>query len=596
MPKKQGQTSKRKIIKRLPRLSNLTIILLAQQYYQQVMPAKKSHRVLIWVAFLSVSIIIAMQMLYPVDRAVPFASITDKSVGFENHETLAKQLTERFDRTKVKVVVEGKSVEFDLKSAGAEPNTDRMIMQLSDYPFWQRFIPLSIVWQTPQINDADVYYTGAVLKQFSEDQSKKLTYAPANARLAFKDNVIVATPEKAGSTTTAKQFYDMLASAKLRLGDANTIKAPATRQAAIHSMAKFAGVKAQAEAALKRTVAIKANDQTFIPDKTETAGWLLLDTAADGGVTLRVDDARIKAYLASINAKVGTPAGQTNIAIVDGREVGRTTGALGRAINSDSLTQQLASYVLTGKGKSQLVAQFVDVPPTVIFNSRYTATQEGLQTYLNDLGKSKNVRVVVQQLDGGKWAASTRATESTPSGSTYKLFVALMLFDKMKKGEISWNDPMLDTNVSTCFNRMTIASTNPCAEKWLADWGRGNVNNFVYAYGFSTGTSFTNPTATHSTAADLTKYMIGLNDGSLVTEPYRSRLLHSLATHPYRYGIPTGSKGTVHDKVGFLWDYIHDTAIVQHPRGTYVMTIMTKGQSYAAIASITREIERIMYP
>ncbi len=90
--------------------------------------------------------------------------------------------------------------------------------------------------------------------------------------------------------------------------------------------------------------------------------------------------------------------------------------------------------------------------------------------------------------------------------------------------------------------------------------------------------------------------MIGLNDGSLVGGEYRDRLLDSLGRHPYRYGIPTGSKGNVHDKVGFVWDYVNDTAIVQHPRGTYVMAIMTKGYSYATIASITREVERIMYP
>jgi hypothetical protein len=104
------------------------------------------------------------------------------------------------------------------------------------------------------------------------------------------------------------------------------------------------------------------------------------------------------------------------------------------------------------------------------------------------------------------------------------------------------------------------------------------------------------PVATHTTANDLQKMMLGINDGSLMSGANKDRLLHSLATHPYRYGIPTGSSGQVWDKVGFLWDYVHDTAIVKHPQGTYVMTIMTKGQSYATIASLTREIERIMYP
>ena len=103
--------------------------------------------------------------------------------------------------------------------------------------------------------------------------------------------------------------------------------------------------------------------------------------------------------------------------------------------------------------------------------------------------------------------------------------------------------------------------------------------------------------ATHVSAGDLTKFMVGLETGSLIGGAQRERLLYSLSHHPYRYGIPTGSQAReVYDKVGFLWNYVHDTAIVRHPRGTYVMTIMTQGKSYAAIAAMTRDIERIMYP
>ena len=90
--------------------------------------------------------------------------------------------------------------------------------------------------------------------------------------------------------------------------------------------------------------------------------------------------------------------------------------------------------------------------------------------------------------------------------------------------------------------------------------------------------------------------MIGLERGTLIGGAQRERLLSSLSRHPYRYGIPAGSKGKVWDKVEFVWDYVNDTAIVHHPRGTYVMTILTRGQSYGAIAAMTRDIERIMYP
>lgn len=583
--------------KKLPKLSNLAIILLASQYYRAIMPNKKGHRIAIWVAFLSASTIIALQMLYPLDRAVPFAFINGTSIGFMANDEMAKLLTDQFDKTKVKLVVQGgKSIEYPIKSAGAEPNTERMIAQLSEYPFWQRFIPLSILWQMPNATQADVYYSETVLQRIAQENSTALNFAPTNARLALKDGKLIATTEKAGYEVTAKRVKEVLSGARLRLGATTTVEVPAKRLPAARTMHELSAVQAQAEAALARQVAVKAADKVYTPDKSEVAAWLILDTAADGAVALRTDTDRIKTYIESINKQVATPAGQTDITVVNGQETGRKPGTPGRAINAGVLADQITAFILKGQGKSPFAAQFVEVQPSVIFNSRYTATQEGLQAYLDDTGRSRNVQIMVRQLDGGKWAASTRANESIPSGSTYKLYVALMLFDKMKKGETRWEDPMLDTTVSGCFDRMTIASTNPCAEKWLAEWGRTNINNFIYSHGFSAGTTFTSSIANHSTAADLTKYMIGLNDGSLVSEPYRSRLLHSLSVHPYRYGIPTGSKGRVQDKVGFLWDYVHDTAIVHHPRGTYVMTIMTKGQSYAAIASITREVERIMYP
>lgn len=560
------------------------------------MPAKKGHRIVIWVAFFVVSAVIAGQMLYPLDRAMPFASVHGAMVGFLGHEKLAEVINTQFDATKVKVITDGKSIDFALKSAGAEPETEQMIARLTDYPFWQRFIPLSLLWQIPQVQQADVYYTDSVLREFSEKSSAQLSYAPSNARLALEKGMLVAKEDQPGYHVTAEQIHDALASAKSVLGATTSIYIVAQRLAAEHPMSEFMAVKTQAETALKRQVTIQVVGRTFSPDKAEMASWLMLDTGSDGKVTLRVDIDKVKAYLATIDKRVGTPAGQTDITIVDGRETGRVTGAVGKAVDKDSVAAVIAPFVLEGKGSPLIQTQLVDVQPSVIFNSKYTTTQQGLQAYLDDLGRSKDVHVMIQQLDGGHWSASTRAYDSIPSGSTYKLFVALMLFDKMQKGEIHWTDPILDTDVDTCFDRMTIASTNPCAEQWLADWGRSNVNDFVYAHGFSTGTTFTNPEATHTTAADLTKYMIGLNDGSLVADPYRSRLLHSLSVHPYRYGIPTGSKGTVQDKVGFLWDYVHDTAIVHHPQGTYIMTVMTKGQSYAAIAAITREVERIMYP
>jgi vancomycin resistance protein YoaR len=568
--------------------------------YQLYLPKRKTHRRLLLAVCLVFGIIIAAQLAYPADRALPLASVSGRDMAYATHDSLAKVITEQFSASKIKLTVGGdKSATYLLGVMGAVPNTEDMVGELQEYPWWQRLIPGSILWQPVQLTLADVYYDKVPFEAFATARSKDLSFPPQNARLAIKDGKLTATAELAGSTVDAAALQKAISTAELKLGETTTLNVPSKRTPPDKTLQDLAKVRAQAEVVLKRKVAIVAGTQQFAPSDAEVASWILLKTAPTGDVTLAVDAAKVAAYLATINKKVGIPAGQTNIDLVNGQESDRTTGKTGKAIDSANLTKQIQSQLLTGSDSMTLTAAFVDVLPSVIYNHRYTATQAGLQAYVTDVANSQNMHIVVQQLEGQKWYAAAREHESIPSGSTYKLFVAKILFDRIDKGQIHWTDPMLDTDVAGCFDRMTIASTNPCAEAWIAQFGRQYINNYIYALGFSTGTTFLAPDATHTTAADLNKYMIGLNDGTLVSGANRDRLLYNLSRHPYKYGIATGSvvaADKVYDKVGFLWDYIHDTAIVSHPKGKYILTIMTKGQSYAAIANVTREIERIMYP
>lgn len=579
----------------MARARKQTAIRKLQAHYHSYMPSKKRHRIILWVVFFVVAIVVALQLAYPVGRGLPLASVAGNSQALAPHETMAKVLTEQFSASRIKLTVGDKAVTYPLKSAGAELNTEEMINHLSDYPLWQRLIPGSIL-RPVQLKEASVYFTAGKLEKFTAARAKELSFKPKNARLAIKNGKLVATSEVAGSQVQGSAVQGAVGRATFQLGATTTLKIPAKRLPAARRSEDLAKVRGEAEAALAHMVTITAEGKKFTPSKAEIASWIVLSTAKDGDVALSVDQGKIRKYLDGVNKKVGRAAGQTDIQIVDGREAGRTVGVVGRAIDYDAVTRQLARALLAPPRVVVISAPMVDVQPSVIFNSRYTATQAGLQAYVTDTANTKNMHIVIQQLDGGRWRAAAREHESIPSASTFKLFVALVLFDKINKGEIHWNDPMLDTDVAGCFDRMTVASTNPCAESWIAQFSRQYINNFIYARGFSTGTSFDTGWATVTTAADLNKFMIGLNDGTLVSGANRDRLLNNLGRHPYRYGIPTGSAGSVHDKVGFLWDYVHDTAIVQHPRGTYVMTIMSKGQSYAAIAGVTREVERIMYP
>lgn len=565
--------------------------------YDRHMPDKRHHRIAIWSVFFMCATIIGVQLLYPPDRALPRMRIVGHSVSGKEHDELAEVLSKEFENTNIKFVVdENTAAETSLASIGAELNTEHMIDTLVEYPFWQRFIPLSIFAHSNDITQADVYYTDSVLKKMSSQHAKELSFDSVNAQLAIKNGKLIATAEKEGSSVTAEEVYEAVTHTDVYLGATTTIPVTAKRVAPAETASSLKDVQVMAEAALMRQVQITADEHVFSPDKDTIASWLQLTTDKAGKPTLAVTSDKLTAYFDMIDAKAGVTAGQTNINLTDGRETSRKAGRTGKAINRDELQKQIADWLLSGVGTGAFQATFYEVSPSVIYNSKYTTTEEGLRAYVQDAAKRMDVHIAIQQLDGGKWSASVRAGESIPSASTYKLFVAKWLFDEMDKGRVRWNDPMLDTTVSVCFDRMTIASTNPCAESWLAQAGRPKFNEYIWGLGFSKGTNFNMPVATHTTANDLQKMMIGLNNGSIIGGDHRTRLLHSLSVHPYRYGIPTGSQGRVYDKVGFLWDYVHDTAIVKHPKGTYIMTIMTKGQSYAAIANLTREIERIMYP
>lgn len=566
-------------------------------HYYRVMPNKKHHRVLVWVVFLAVVGVIAAQMLYPLNRAVPFATLAGRPVGGVPELQLAGQIAGAFPDAKIKLQAGGKTTDdIALVATGAQQNADTMVRTLTDYPFWRRFIPGSILWQHPVVNAWNVDYVPKQLDEFAAEQSASLSYAPVNAGLAIKDGTLVATPDAPGSQVLAQAIKDALYAAKPQYGKTTTVTVVAKSIAATKTAGDLASVRSQAEAALALPVTIQANGQTFTPEPSEKAAWLRLAEYQSGNTTLVVDADKLNAYIDDVITKqAGKAAGRTNSTLQNGRETTRQVGETGLKVDNAPLVELLTDYLLNNRGRPPFIGEMVAIEPSIIYNNTYTATQQGLQAYISEKAKH-GAWISVQQLDGQKWTAGADDTDSVVSGSTYKLFVALYLFKEMDAGKISWDTPILDTNTSTCFSRMTIASTNPCAEEWLRQFGRSDVNDFLYSKGFSAATTFTHPEAAHTSAADLTKFMVGLEQGTLISGAHRDRLLYSLSHHPYRYGIPAGSAGQVWDKVGFVFNYINDTAIVHHPKGAYVMTILTQGQSYGEIANMTREIEKIMYP
>lgn len=548
-----------------------------------------------WVVFLVSSLIIALQLLYPLDRALPISRLNGQSVSLQPYEKLAERIDRYFAESNVTLAAgDSLKISFAPGEAGIHPDLDMTVMRLTDYPVWQRLMPLSIFFVWPDVHSVDVQASATQQEVFVDAMLPKLNTLPQDAGLSIVEGNLQMKDDVPGTLVTKGDLQKALASARFGLVT-TTIVVPSEALSAEKPSSYFDAVKHQAEAVIALPITIDVEEEVVTPSHSDIASWLAVGEDDHKQAMLTINDTVLDVYLKTLQDKHATAAGQMNITRVDGRETARVDGVPGRTIDVANLRQQVVSTLLTTK-EPTLSAHFVAVEPTVVINRKYTSSQAGLQAYVSDQAATRNVRISVQQIGGSGWKAGARETETTVSASTYKLYVALMLFDKMDQGEITWDTPILGMSTRTCFEHMIVASTNACAEEWIRQFGAQNINNFIYSKGFSTGTSFTNPIANHTTTADLTRYFRGLDEGWLMSSEYRQYLLDALKRHHYTKGIPSGSAGEVHNKVGFLWDYSNDSAVVYHPRGTYVIAVMTKGLSFYAIAGITREIEAIMYP
>ena len=310
-----------------------------------------------------------------------------------------------------------------------------------------------------------------------------------------------------------------------------------------------------------------------------------------------MNDQEYKKFIQKINLEQEVKSGLSIVKIIDGIESSREIENSGSRVSFENNLAEIAKYFNGESPNNYFVLKIEDTSPIEKRHYLYSFSQAGLQAKINEIGRRYDVRISLQQLNGSMWGAAWRGGEVTPSASTYKLFVALRLFKEIDDGIMTWDGLISGTPIRSCFYQMIIVSTNACAEAWLKHYSRSDMNNFIRLIGVSNATNFMNGDGPIATSAeDLRITIAEVYKGNLSNRDNRNILLDHLARQQWRSGIPTGSKGRVYDKVGFLWNYVHDTAVVEHPRGTYSVAIMTKNANYTTIAKITRELESFIYP
>ena len=359
-------------------------------------------------------------------------------------------------------------------------------------------------------------------------------------------------------------------------------------------MAKQKIVQAMAD----KQISLKYQDKTVAAAPEAVASWLVIgqdDIKSADDISVDINqEAALQFVHTEFDKTVAKAAGTTEVFLTDGVEQSRKPGPDGQAVDDGRVAADIKAAIVDGGDTNVAVAVKV-IPAKIKNNHTFTKSQRGLQAYLNSLADEGDIRVSVSQLGGSGWSASYRGSEQTTAASTYKLYVVAYALDQIAEGKLSYDDQVNGTSFRECMSRAIIKSDNACPEAMLAKFGRSTVNEFLYEKGYSRATTFTHSGATQTSANDLIKILTSIERGDLVKGAERDFMLGLMRVQVYRQGVPAGTSATVADKVGFLYGYLNDAAIVYHPSGTYVLSVMTDGLSWGKIAEITRKIEGIMY-
>lgn len=533
--------------------------------------------------------LILVQLFYPANRMLPFATIDGVAVAGQPKAEVIKQLNSAYSKQKVAIYL-GSSTEPVISPSlkdidGSIDNAKRV--NDATYPWYMRLIPTSLFWAGRSVAPVPVPVFG---DKFSEYVTKNIMpdceHDPVNATLKVNGDALEVVPGSMGGTCQAKDVVSNLKAIKPVLNSATKVhverieKAPNVTDATATALAKTLRTR------LTKGITLQVLDETMNVEQKVALSWL--DFTADGTkLVAKLNGDRVGDWLSkNVASKVHIAPGVSYVTTYNFTETARKNGANGRNVNVAATVSSLQS-VIDGAETSASVA-LQPVPPTTQYTRTYSASDTGLSALMTNYAKDHAGTFGASMIElGGKGRrASYNGDKQFVTASTYKLFVAYSLLKQIDEGKRSWESS------SDCFNKMISLSDNACAKSFLNSIGVAKVTSDIQAVGLKNST-FMKPDNIYSTPDDLALMLGMIATGQNFSSSNQQRLIAAMKANVYRQGIPAGVQGTVADKVGFMWGLLHDAAIVYGPHGTYVLAIMTDGSTWGGIADLARQIDQL---
>jgi beta-lactamase class A len=537
-----------------------------------------------------IALLVAVQLIYPSDRLLPFARIDGQQLSMVAKKDAISQLNASYAAHTVSIYLGNDARPVTSPSLSTMKLTVDNTTRVNgmDYPWYVRLVPSSLFWYQLSAPSAPKPTYGNGFDTYVEQKlMPDCKVAATNATLKVTDGTLKVVSAKAGNECNKDDVVKTLKSITPRIDTVTSVRVSATKLAAKVTDAMAQGKADELNGRLKAGVDVTVDGQVVARATTaEVLAWLDI-SSPDDTVVVSVNTERAQTWLnVQVTPKVAIAAGTSHITTYDFTETSRTNGATGRALD---LPQTVASIQAVVSGQaSQATAVTKTISPAEVYTRSYSASDTGfsalLANYAHDHSGTFGVSFI--ELDGKKRHADYQGDKAFVTASTYKLFAAYELLKQIDAGKRSWDAE------STCFNKMISRSDNACAEAYLDSLGLSTITKDIQAIGLKNST-FMKSGGPFTTANDLTLLLGMLQSQQNFSATNRDRLISAMKANIYRQGIPAGVNGTVADKVGFLDGLLHDAAIVYSPSGTYVLAIMTDGSSWATIADLAKQVDTL---
>lgn len=530
--------------------------------------------------------VLLVQFIYP-NRSLPFSRVDGRFVWFVDKPEVL-EITRPYGESELVVAVRDKITTVKADDIGVSPDVTKVFSGVSDYPWWQRLIPFSLLVKGWFV-DQPVYglVSGEGFLPFSKAREQECFLAPKNASVAVRNGDVVLNPASDGEACSNDSLKKQITEIILQKDSETRLSVKTFVVKPDRSDDDVAPLLDEARKIIKKDLTVVLVGKPYNPETALVATWLaFLEDPKTKNLSVGVDHEKIKEYLASIQKDIYIAPGTTHVTTHDGLEVGRVTGTNGRGIDMDKTAAKVGAALLGSGG--EVTAELSVLAPLLRYTRTYSNTPEGLQALINDIVQGKNMAISVRRL--GDSGVSANGDKQYHPASTYKLFVAYSVMKRVDSGSISWGGGAVGgQTVAQCFDNMIVNSDNPCAE-WFGrtiSWGA------IDSDAKSIGAARTNLRSENflSTANDLALFLQKLESNQLgISEASRARLLDAMKRQRHRQGIPAGVGVSVADKVGFLEGKLHDASIVYGPKGVYVLVILSDNSSWSEIASVANQI------